>query len=67
MDQRVLIYILYYLLQAMKIPIEIYWNERKVTSGGKPVRTKGERGTCSSSSSSSSSVGPKRLATCLST
>jgi hypothetical protein len=51
----------------MKIPIEIYWNERKVTSGGKPVRTKGERGTCSSSSSSSSSVGPKRLATCLST
>jgi hypothetical protein len=38
--------------------------KQKVTSGGKPVRIKGERGTCSSSSSSS---GPKRLVTCLST
>jgi hypothetical protein len=38
---------------------------RNFTSGGKPVRTKGERGTCSLSSSSS--TGPKRLVTCLST
>ena len=43
----------------------IFEFDEKFTSGGKPARTKGERGTCSSSSSSS--VVPKRLVTCLST